>query len=112
MQCYPVWSSSKGTRGELLQTEPIWSLPPWDSLSCGRVGHINLFTTAATSTAQPARHLLNKSASACGPGQKEYGRDLAQRREMREWGEKKVGEQSESGRGEMCRRVKYGCSLR
>lgn len=99
MQCYPVWSSSRGTGGELLQTEPIWRLPPWDSVSCGREGHINLYCTAATSTAQPARHLLNKSVSARGPEQKEYGRDLVQQREMRERGEKKFGEQSESGRG-------------
>lgn len=99
MQRYPLRYSFTENRGEPLQTEPIWRLPPWDSLSCGTKGHINLYSTAATSTTQPARRLLNKSVSACGPEQKEYGRDLAQRREMREWGEKKVGEESESGRG-------------
>lgn len=92
MQFYPVWSSSRGTRSELLQTEPIWRLPAGDSLSCGWEGHINPFSTAAACTARPARHLLNKSASAGRPEQTEYGRDLAQRREMREWEAKKVGD--------------------
>lgn len=60
MQCYPVWSSSRGTRGELLQTEPIWRPPPWDSLSCGREGHINLFHSCHIH--HPAcQALLNKS---------------------------------------------------
>lgn len=81
MPCYAVWGSSRGTRGELLESEPIWRLPPWDSLSCSREGHINLFSTAATSTTQPARRLLSKSVSACRPLQKEYGRDLAQQHE-------------------------------
>lgn len=99
MQCCAVWGSSRGTRGELLESEPIWRLPPWDSISCGTEGHINLFSTAATFTAQPVRRLLNKSVSACRPVQNEYGRDLAQQRGMREWRKKKVGEQSESGRG-------------
>lgn len=99
MQRYSIRHSFREIRGELLQSEPIWRLPPWDSLSCGTKGHINLCSTAATSTTQPARRLLNKSVSAWGPEQKEYGRDLAQRREMREQGEKKVGVESESGRG-------------
>lgn len=77
MQCYSVWCSSRRNRGELLQTESIWRRSPRDSLSCGRKAHINPDSTAATSTAQPARSLLNKSASAHEPEQKEYRRDLS-----------------------------------
>lgn len=59
-------------------------------------GSINLFSTAAAAAAaQPARRLLNKSVSACGPERGEYRRDVVQQREEKL--ESRVG--SESGKG-------------
>lgn len=90
MQGNPVWCSCRRSRGELLQTKPIWRLPPRDLLSCGR--NINLDSTSATSTAQPSRSLLNKAADLSYRNIEE----VARRREMRNCEETKVREENEN----------------
>lgn len=90
MQRNPVWCSCRRSRGELLQTKPIWRLPPRDLLSCGR--NINLDSTSATSTAQPSSSLLNKSADLSYRNIEA----VAPRREMRNCGETKVQEENEN----------------
>lgn len=78
---HAVWGSSSRSQIDMLQTKPIWRLP-----SLGLASHAweggNIFrsSTAATSSAQPSRCLLNKPQ----PGEsKGYGSILVLQRETR-----------------------------